>query len=369
MSAAPSGRRFIHYWKCDRPGAFAPAVPERAQEAIGERLGHWLEARFPGHTLAPAHGQGNHRTFLLTHTEGTDFVRVEDGREGDGHLAVESAVMGRVAQAGVPVPRVRLVDATRRELPFALQVIEYFPHPDLNHWQKEGLLHFPAVARQIGEAIARWQRVPIHGFGAFRPETADRAGGSGALEGYHASYADYYHLRLDAHLAILRDGGFLSDGEVALIERLVREHASALSLRHATLVHKDLALWNILGEPDRCVAFIDWDDAIGGDPLDDLSLIGCFHPGPVVNAVLEGYHRLAPLPEEASPRFWLHLLRNMIVKAVIRLRGGYFDHDERFFLIPAGGSGAGLRRFTRERLLAAVEGLRRHRSINPLDPF
>lgn len=364
MSGAGGGRDRIYYWKCDRPGAFQPPEAARTQEEVCTMLGRWLEPRFPGHQLAPAHGQGNHRTFRLTHAGRTDFVRVEDSADGDGHLAVESAVMARVARTGVPVPQVRLVDTTRRQLPFALQVIEHFPQPDLNHWLKEGTLDLPAVAPQIGEAIARWQQVPVSGFGPFRPETG--AAGEGPLEGFHADYGDYYHLHLETHLAILRDGGFLSREEVSTIEHLLCQRAAALFPARAVLVHKDLALWNILGERDRCVAFIDWDDAIGGDPLDDFSLLGCFHPGSVVMAALEGYARLAPVPEEAQARFWLNLLRNMIVKAVIRLRGGYFSRDGRFFLIAAGGSGADLRRFTRERLCAAIDGLRYHHRIDTL---
>jgi hypothetical protein len=40
----------------------------------------------------------------------------------------------------------------------------------------------------------------------------------------------------------------------------------------------------------------------------------------------------------------LHLLRNTIVKAVIRVGAGSFDHDSRFFLVGAGSEGKAVRR-------------------------
>ena len=67
-------------------------------------------------------------------------------------------------------------------------------------------------------------------------------------------------------------------------------------------------------------------------------------------------------------RFWLHLLRNMIVKSVIRVGAGYFDRDDGFFLISSGISGQSLREFTHSRLDLALQGLRNSSSIDILRP-
>jgi fructosamine-3-kinase len=137
-----------------------------------------------------------------------------------------------------------------------------------------------------------------------------------------------------------------------------------LALERGCLVHKDTALWNLLGTEWEVKAVIDWDDCIAGDPMDDLALLGCFHDGAFLRAAFSGYASVRSLPEESGRRFWLHVLRNMIFKAVIRVGAGYFDHDSRFFLIGAGGSGASLREQTQARIAAALDGLREGR-----DPF
>jgi Ser/Thr protein kinase RdoA (MazF antagonist) len=177
------------------------------------------------------------------------------------------------------------------------------------------------------------------------------------LTGCHSNYADYFRLRLAQHLAFLVERQFLPAAQRAEIEQAIVAHRELLQLSQGCLVHKDLALWNILGSPNEITAFIDFDDAISGDPMDDLSLLACFHDAAFLRRAFEGYESVRPLPAEHRRRFWLHLLRNMIVKAVIRTGAGYFERDDGFFLIGAGSSGADLKRFTHARIALALRGL------------
>jgi Ser/Thr protein kinase RdoA (MazF antagonist) len=186
------------------------------------------------------------------------------------------------------------------------------------------------------------------------------------LAGHHANYRDYFHTQLARHLTFLLERGFLSGEETAAIERQVARHDDLLRHAEGCFVHKDLALWNVLGTPDRIVAIIDFDDAISGDAMDDLSLLACFHGAAFLGAAIEGYRSVRPLPVEHEKRFWLHLLRNMIVKSVIRVGAGYFDRDDDFFLISAGGSGGSLKETTRARLALALSALEEGSPISRL---
>lgn len=413
-------RRDIHYWKCDRPAAFhGTAEREHIDPQVETQLREALVRSFNPKTLSlsPGAGQGNHRTWNADADGVAMFVRVENGPENDAHLAVESAVLDEVRAVGVPTPRVFGCDASRRGVPFAWQALERVPHPDLNQWFKKGELETSNIAFEIGVAVARWQDLMLPGFGPLHfadkragnigrvwlqparrgagvemvsedgehsdtgepggpavdivmlselnaPDTPGlRAGGSAAMAGYHERYEDYFCLRLDEHLAFLVRRGFLSADQRAEIEAEIEHHRELLVPKRGCLVHKDLALWNILGSPDRIVAFIDFDDAISGDPTDDLSLLACFHDDAFVSRAIEGYQTVRALPENFRRRFWLHLLRNMIVKAVIRVGAGYFERDSGFFLIGSGSSGADLRRFTMERLQRALRSLRENEEI------
>lgn len=355
-------RSTTYYWKCDRPAAFHGTAESFHRHAHQRHLSAVLSARFPGTSVAlhPAAGQGNHITWRATVGGREFFARIEDGPEQDDYLEVESRVLEKVRALGIPAPQVHAVDASRQRVPFAWQLLEYVPCRDLNELHKTGRLDMAGVAAKIGAAVAQWQTVRPRGFGPFDPAVLRSAG---RLEGFHRRYEDYFFLHLERHLSFLVESRFLSDRDAGEMTRQIEGARGLLALEQGCLVHKDLALWNILGTEAGIAAFIDWDDAISGDPMDDLSLLACFHDAPFLKRALQGYQAVRPLPAEYRRRFWLHLLRNMVVKSVIRVGAGYFDRDDGFFLIGIGCSGTDLRQFTRKRLAVALQGLRNDSEI------
>ena len=380
-------RRDIYYWKCDRPAAYhGTHVRGEADAAMEQQLREAMKSALNASDvrLSVGVGQGNHVTWNADVDGAAMFLRVENGPEKDGQLAIESAVLDRVREAGVPTPRVFACDASRSRVPFAWQALERIAAPDLNHWFKLGELDQPRVAFGIGAAVARWQSIETEGFGPVEvavslcdpcvpvasQHAVQRRGGSrsdpATLMAPHSRYEDYFRLRLDDHLSFLVERQFLTNEQRRDIERAIDEHHALLRLERSVLVHKDLALWNVLGSRDEIIAFIDFDDAIGGDAMDDLSLLACFHDAAFLQRALAGYQSVRPLPGEHRRRFWLHLLRNMIVKAVIRVGAGYFERDSGFFLIGSGSSGSDLRTFTWARLFKALQCLRENADIDAL---
>lgn len=364
-----SNRKSIYYWKCDRPSAFrtlnTAGISEDDLRDISESLVLLLRKRFgdPGFSVRPGGGQGNHLTFLAESGSSTYFIRIENGPESDNYMEVEVRVLDSVKAAGVPTPVIYAVDSSRKEVPYSYQFLQHFSEPDLNQWYKTGSLNLTDIARHIGQNIAKWQSVRPPGFGPFDPAVLKD---QGILKGFHRSYPDYFFLNLHKHLAFLTSNDILSEDEAEEILAIIDENRHLLNLEEGCLVHKDLALWNILGTPHEIKAFIDWDDTISGDPTDDLSLLACFHTEEVVNAAIRGYREIRALPQDFFPRLWLHLLRNMIVKAVIRVGGGYFNKRNDFFLIGTNVSGSSLREFTLQRIRTACKALKTKMIIEDL---
>jgi fructosamine-3-kinase len=364
-------RRDIYYWKCDRPAAFhGTQTRHEANTEIESQLRESMQRELDARVveLSPGVGQGNHLTWNAEVDSQAMFVRVENGPENDDHLAIESVVLDRVREIGVMTPKVFGCDATRSRVPFAWQALERISAPDLNHWFKLGCLDVSAIAYAIGQGVAKWQTITLEGFGTLEWSARNESQSkierqrehselSGPLAGSRRSYADYFHLRLDKHLTFLVSSDFFTREQSYEIAAEIANHQALLDLPQGCLVHKDLALWNILGTREHIAAFIDFDDAISGDAMDDLSLLACFHDAAFLARAFEGYQSIRPLPEEHRRRFWLHLLRNMIVKAVIRVGAGYFDRGDGFFLIGTGGSGADLKRTTHARIALALRGL------------
>jgi fructosamine-3-kinase len=360
-----TNRQSIYYWKCDRPSAFFALKDqeETMESSMVEALLRPVMVRYFGSNtilIRPGNGQGNHLTYVVEYNAAKRFIRLENGPEGDDFMEIEARVLTEIKALGIPSPTVYAVDATRREVPFAYQILEYLNYPDLNKLYKAGTLNLQLVAWEIGQNVAKWQAIESDGFGPFDPTLLRN---EGRLAGLHQNYRDYFYLNWEKHLDFLVFHKFLTIAESAKIQQLVKKYDAHLEIGQGCLVHKDLALWNVLGESAAIKAFIDWDDTISGDPTDDLSLIACFHSGEIVNAVLEGYKTVKELPDNFLPRFWLHLLRNMIVKAVIRVGAAYFDRQSDFFLIGSGSTGASLKTFTRQRIKTACLGLANKRQI------
>lgn len=350
-------RASIYYWKCDRPAAFHGTSGRHEHARFAQEIKSLIEEHFSAPAeVQPGTGQGNHITFTATCKGLPLFVRIDDSPEQDDYLAVESRIQETVRALGIATPRVHAVDATRRRVDFAWQILERIGLPDLNQHYKKHVLDLTAISRAIGSAIAHWQSFQPKGFGPFQPSGDD-------LRGIHARYSDYFFQNFERHLAYLTQHDFLTPSEATDIQHEVLAHQSLLQLKQGCLVHKDLAFWNILGTPDEVAAFIDWDDAISGDPMDDFSLLACFHDSRVLQPAVAAYQTHRPLPSDYQRRFWLHLLRNMLVKAVIRVGAGYFNRNSSFFLV---NDGIDLKTFTHKRLHQALDGLRQNASLDTL---
>lgn len=357
----------IYYWKCDRPSAFFAINGAGVQEKpkidalVLEVCSSFFKS--PKFVLNPGSGQGNHLTYRADYKGEKYFLRIENGPDEDDYMEVEAEIMRRLNRWNIPTPLVYEVDASRSRYPFAYQIMENLEWKDLNELNRIGKLNLPQILSQLGRDMATWQNVFVEGYGPFDVEELRIRN---KLKGIHPDYLAYYSLNLEKHLAFLNQNAFISLEEVDDILNLIRQNTSFLKLTHPCLVHKDMALWNLLGDENTIKSYIDWDDAIAGDPTDDIALMGCFFSGKQLQPLIRGYQTIRPLPPDFEIRFWLHLLRNMIFKAVIRVGAGYFERGSNFYLLGSVQNNKSLEQITIQKIQAAREGLRQHLPITTL---
>lgn len=359
-------RQTIYYWKCDRESAFSGENKDKSEQEIFE-IEYSIHKILMGYfgddtaTIKTTNSQGNHFIYLVNHKNKKYFFRLENGSEGDNYMEVEANVLKRIKSIGIPAPIIYDVDSSRTKVPFSYQIMEFINYPDLNSIQKKTNLNINVIAEKLGEYMAKWQSITFDGYGPFNVRTLKT---TGDLRGLHKNYKDYFLLNFDKHLHFLLENSFFENDEVTNIKQAVKLNEEYLFFEKGCLVHKDIALWNILGTEDSIKAVIDWDDTISGDPMDDVSILACFHSEEVILNILKGYKNIkGELPKNFIPRFWLHLLRNMIVKAVIRVGGNYFDKKDDFFLIDTGLNGNSLEHHTKKKMRKALEGLQYHKPI------
>lgn len=355
-------RTDIYYWKCDSPIAteakrrvFFKEKYARSTlvEPIRNVVRDW-QGEVPA-AVTPFNSDGNHFAYVIAMPDGRRyFFRGDEGLVEDDYLLAETRVLQDVHAVGVPVPRVWRSGSGLGERPIQFQILDCLDYPNLNEPFKAGTLDVRAIATQMGSHLRRLHSLTYPGFGFFNTERIRR---DGVLVGLDATYADYFNKRLEHHLGYLVEHTLVTREDAGAIREVLRDHAADLNLQQGVLVHRDLALWNILGTPERVMAIIDWDDCVVGDPADDLGIIACFHGDEYMVPLLASYAGGAVLPADFVRRIHLHTLRNMLWKTMIRHYMGYFDKDDSFFLNSA-ADGRSLRERTLARLFMALNDVR-----------
>jgi aminoglycoside phosphotransferase (APT) family kinase protein len=354
-------RHNAYYWKCDCPlpaeersvGFTAAkyddeAVAEAARTACRANFGRDAEA------VEPLRCAGNHHAYRVR-TAGHDLLfRAAVDSTGDDYMRAEQALVALAAAQGVPVPQILACRAEPGEM-LRWQLMELVPGATLADLDREGQLDRTAIASELGQVLARLHRVRIDGFGFI---DTDRLRVDGTLRGLHDHYLGYVHCCLDRHLAYVADHGLFSPAEAAEAGQLIATLWPTCAPTQAVLVHRDPTWWNLIGSRSAIHALIDWDDAVGGDPADDLAMLRCFHDRSYTDAVEAAYWDAETPPADFERRIAVHWLRNMLWKAMLRHQLGYFRPGAAGFLAALAGP-QGLEAATRTGLQAALTALRR----------
>lgn len=165
-------------------------------------------------------------------------------------LALEAALIRRVGESGVPVPRVRYVLEPDDRLGegFIMERVEgeALPQRILNSPDYENVL--PMLARQCGEILGRMHQIPPDAFPYLRLAPAE--------------------VELSRQLAEYRSHG-VRRPVFELAFRWLRDRLSAHE-RPLVLVHGDFRNGNFMIGPRGIHSVLDWELAHLGDPMEDL---------------------------------------------------------------------------------------------------
>ncbi|MFW6286417.1 MAG: phosphotransferase family protein [Candidatus Sumerlaeota bacterium] len=231
----------------------------------------------------------------------------------------------------------------------------FVPGDTLSDLARAGRLDNSAVAGELGRLLRRLHGIRLDGFGFIDTDQLRR---DGQLIGLHQRYEDFFRCRLDTHLDYVTHHGLLAPGIAAEAYALVTELLPRHVPRQACLVHRDPAWWNLIGTTTRIAALVDWDDAVAGDPADDLAMLRCFHDADYCTAVETAYWDGQTPDADFPVRIALHWFRNMLWKAMLRHQLGYFRPGAAAFL-NALCADCSLEARTRELLDQSINALRR----------
>ena len=160
-----------------------------------------------------------------------------------------------------PVPKVYYADTSLKKYPVRYQLMEMISGKPLNVYHQEGILDKNIIGKELGRCMAKLHQIHFNGYGFINTE---KLKSKKIITGLDNSHSDYFYKKLDYHIKYLRENNFLTSEKADLIKLLIKKNEHLLSLKYGSLIHKDLAFWNMIGSPSKLNAIVDWDDVVIG---------------------------------------------------------------------------------------------------------
>ena len=243
----------------------------------------------------------------------------------NGYFYSESLASQIALDNGVPAYKTYLIHDLNGVDDISYQVIEKLPGDTVqfflrNHPQKEEKL-----VREMGKTMSKLHSIRVQGFGPFNNDEAKR----GNLIGRFDSLHDSINAGLKENLDRLVEYDILSK-KVATKMKALFENNPLLDSGEAVLVHNDFADWNLLTDGNNISGVIDWDECVGGHPIQEIACWSTFFDPERIVPFLEGYYSDTIKPENFDELFQLFRLRYTISKMALRLKR--YKYEQNAFL-------------------------------------
>ncbi len=195
------------------------------------------------------------------------------------------------------------------------QVIEKLSGDTIQFYLKEHPEKEEQLVYEMGKTMAKLHNIKVDGFGPFSNEEAK----NGRLVGTFKTLHDSINAGLDENLDRLVKYNILSR-EVADKMRILFENNPLLDSNESVLVHNDFADWNLLTDGDTVSGVIDWDECVGGHPIQEIACWSTFFDPERIDPFLQGYYSQTKKPDNFEELFQLFRLRYTISKMALRIK-------------------------------------------------
>jgi Ser/Thr protein kinase RdoA (MazF antagonist) len=229
---------------------------------------------------------------------------------------VEQWITNELAKRQIPHVDIDAIDISRTLAPFDFEIMEEARGRslfDIGHEDGDIIPHI----KKLGTFIAHIHEIKTNGYGSFDIFKILNS----QPVGIYKTWQNYMMLNLDKHLEYTVMTGILTVAESDAVKDALKV-LELISCDTPSLLHGDIANHNVFTDGKEITSLIDWEDAISGDPIFDIAYYatGCFGHDSWLDAFLEGYKKVAKLPDEYEKRFWAYYLRVAVVKAIVRFR-------------------------------------------------
>jgi len=233
-------------------------------------------------------------------------------------MKIEKLICEKVARLKVPTNKVLYVDVSRKKYPFDFQIQECLEGSDIENNFKGTKEDYDKLSFDLGKYIATYSKLQFEKFGRFD----EVAISNNVLIGSKKSFFDYITTCLEDDLKYLKDNQVISTSVNKKIIKLFDDYKPIInSVKKGSLVHHDLADHNIFFKGNAITGIFDWEAAVVGDPILDVSSCTTWRTFyPREEKLVEGYQTVTELPEYFQEKMDIYRLRTMLWKIVYVIR-------------------------------------------------
>lgn len=250
---------------------------------------------------------------------------LEDGKEviirchpkgvQNGYFHAESLASKLAIENGIPAYKTYGIHDLQGEDDVAYQVIEKLDGESIQFYLRQHPDKEQALVYDMGKTMAKLHQIKVDGFGPFDNETAK----NGVLKGLHSSLNDSVNAGLEENLERLLHFEVITK-EAALKIKALFSNNDLLNTSESVLIHNDFADWNLLTDGDNVTGVVDWDECVGGHPVQEIACWSTFFSPDRIKIFLQGYFSETKQPENFDKMFQLMRLRYTISKMALRIK-------------------------------------------------
>ena len=233
----------------------------------------------------------------------------------NGYFYAESLASQIALENGLPAYKTYCIHELENEEDISYQVIEKLNGDTVQFCLKKDLEKEEQLVIEMGKTMARLHKIKVNGFGPFDNEQAK----NGNLKGVHKSLKDSINAGLEENLERLVTYNILTK-EIADKMKTLFDDNELLNSDISVLIHNDFADWNLLTDSNKITGIIDWDECVGGHPIQEIACWSTFFDPERIKPFLKGYFNEVPKYDNFDEMFELMRLRYIISKMALRIK-------------------------------------------------
>lgn len=307
----------------------------REQQALDasvevEKIAHQLLGSKPTHCEVLSGGGTFHILYKAQNQSQTIILKTLLDSPGLSDLTLKKQFFlhSLLEQNKISVPHVLALNTDKAGCKYvAMEFVDGLSYENIPSERSE--VEFNNVVTKLGRLIASLHQIPTQGSG----ELVVPQAGTLPLKTSAASWHSFLSSQLDKHLSICEDNAYLSSSDCKSSRAIFNELSEVVEVDEPKLLHCDLGSKNIILTPGNDLCLLDWEDAIGGDPIFDIAMWGSFMQNQgKLNYFLKGYYAEGNYAADFYLKYFLYSYRILLAKTVHRYRFQYCKSDK----IPAG---------------------------------